>query len=281
MLDRVWSALGDESTDEIDMRSPDTQGGVIVHARLRCSTSADAVNSVMLSLIPLLFGAAWKILDLFVELGLNMTKPPRDNWRIDEKTVAARRGDGVQSILTDDAGIWRSVLAVYASTAEHRHCVVHRTAEFSNQPLQLSGVDRKGQLLRPLVKTELDALLVVAQAVASGVIAGGLEPRHADYLRFELDQLLNHTITPALGGKRKSKPVMVRLRPTLLADGLYELDFAVAFAKAKRVRPDLHYDVWIDFPDDSGRILFAEMEDVPKETVQFRLDAPPSFLKLR
>jgi len=72
-LDRVRPVLGDESTDEIDLRSPDQNGGVVMHVRLHCSVSGDAVNSVATALTPLLFGAAWKILDLFIELALNST----------------------------------------------------------------------------------------------------------------------------------------------------------------------------------------------------------------
>ena len=79
-LDRVRPVLGDESTDEIDLRSPDRQG-VIVHVRLHCSVSGDAVNSVATALTPLLFGAAWKILDLFVELALNSTGQPRKKYK--------------------------------------------------------------------------------------------------------------------------------------------------------------------------------------------------------
>jgi hypothetical protein len=107
-LDRVCPVVGDESTDEIDLRSPDQQGGVIVHMRLHCSISADAVNSLALALTPLLFGAAWKILDLFVELALNLSgaKPKRRNWTIDEKMMAAQSGLGLSSLLTDDVALW-------------------------------------------------------------------------------------------------------------------------------------------------------------------------------
>ena len=62
-LDRVHPVPGDESTDEIDLRSPDQHGGVVMHVRLHCSVSADAVNSLATALTPLLFGAAWKTLD--------------------------------------------------------------------------------------------------------------------------------------------------------------------------------------------------------------------------
>lgn len=181
-LDRVRPVLGDESTDEIDLRSPDKQGGVIVHVRLHCSVSGDAVNSLAVALAPLLFGAAWKILDLFVELALNLSgaTPKRRNWTIDEKVMAAQGGLGLSSLLTDDAALWRAVLCTYAATHQHRHCVVHRTAQFSSQVVQLAGVDKDGTALRPLTKTELDAFLVIAQEVASAVIAGGLEPRSAN-----------------------------------------------------------------------------------------------------
>jgi hypothetical protein len=282
-LDRVRPVLGDESTDEIDLRSPDRQGGVIVHVRLHCSVSGDAVNSVAAALTPLLFGAAWKILDLFVELALNLSgaKPKSDNWSIKEKVKAAQGGMGLSSLLTDDAALSRAILCTYAATHQHRHCVVHRTAQFSSQTVQLAGVDKDGTALRPLTKTELDAFLVIAQEVASAVIAGGLEPRSADYLRFELDQLREHTGLSDLGGKRRSKPVMVRMVPTPLGGELYELDFKAAYERAVKVRPQSHYDVWIDCPDDSGRILFARLEDVPIKTVRFKLEAPPAFLQFR
>jgi len=224
-LDRVRPVLGDESTDEIDLRSPDAQGGVIVHARLHCSVSGDAVNSLTVALTPLSFGAAWKILDLFVELALNQSgaKPKRRIWTIDEKVAAAQGGLGLSSLLKGDDALWRAILCTYAATHQHRHCVVHRTAQFSSQAVQLAGVDKGGAALQPLTKNELDAFLVVAQEVASAVMVGGLAARSADYLRFELDQLCEHTGLTELGGKRRSKPVMVRLLPTPIAGELYEI----------------------------------------------------------
>lgn len=282
-LDRVCPVVGDECTNEIDLRSPDQQGGVIGNVRLYSSISADAVNSLALALTPLLFGAAWKILDLFVELALNMSgaKPKRTNWTIDEKVKAAKNGLGSRYLLTDDVALWRAVLAAYAATDQHRHCVVHRTAQFSNQSVQLSGMNKNGALLRPMTKNELDAFLVIAQAVALAVIAGGLKARYADYLRFELDQLQDHTEISVLGGKKRSKPVMVRLKPVQVEEGLYELDFEAAYSQAAKARSCSHYDVWIDLPDDSGRTLFSRMEDVPMEKVRFRLDCLPGFLEFR
>lgn len=281
-LDRVRPVVGDESIEEIDLRSLDQQG-VTIHMRVQCSISADAVNSLALALTPLLFGAAWKILDLFVELALNQSgaKPKRTNWTIDEKVTAAQGGLGLSTLLTGDVALWRAVLCAYAATHQHRHCVVHRTAQFSSQAVQLDGVDKRGKPLRPMTNDELNAFLVIAQEVASAVIAGGAEPRSADYLRFELDQLREHTGFPELGGKQRSKPVMVRMAPIPVAADLYELDFKAAYARATKARPHSHYDAWIDYPNDSGRTLYARMEDVPKETVRFGLGSPPPFLQFR
>ncbi len=282
-LDRVRPVLGDESISEIDLRSPEQQGIGPSGIWLRDTSSANGDNSLAVGLTPLLFGAAWKILDLFVELALNLAgaKPKFENWSINEKVRAAQGGLGLSSLLTGDAALWRAVLCSYAATHQHRHCVVHRTAQFSSQAAQLAGVDKGGAPLRPLTKNELDAFLVIAQAVADAVIAGGLQARSADYLRFELDQLREHTGLFNLGGKRRSKPVMVRMVPTLVGGDLYEIDFKAAYARATEARPHSHYDVWIDCPDDSGRILFARMEDVPMETVRFGLESPPPFLQFR
>lgn len=113
------------------------------------------------------------------------------------------------------------------------------------------------------------------------MIAGGLEARNTDYLRFELDQLREHTGLSELGGKRRSKPVVVRMKATPVDNGLYELDFEAAYAQAVKACTHSHYDLRIDYQDDSGRILFARMEDVPMKTVRFGLDSPPPYLQFR
>lgn len=163
-LDRVHPILGDESISELDLRSLETQSEPPCGIYLRGTSSANGDNTLAVAITPLLFGASWKILDLFVELALNQSgaKPKRKNWTIDEKVTAAQVGLGASSLLTDDVALWRAVLCTYAATHQHRHCVVHRTAQFSSQAVQLAGADKSGSPLRPLTKTSwiLSSLLL-------------------------------------------------------------------------------------------------------------------------
>lgn len=81
-LDRVRPVLGDESIRDLDLRLPPQHGGELSGIWLRNTSSADGDNACATALTPLLFGAAWKILDLFVELALNSAGKPRKKWSI-------------------------------------------------------------------------------------------------------------------------------------------------------------------------------------------------------
>ena len=134
-------------------------------------------------------------------------------------------------MLGADPPLWAALVALYINTTEHRHCLVHRLAGFCPQSLTLSGVDRQGQPLRSLRREELQAFVRAAQIAAEAVIAGGLGPRQADHLRYELDQLRDHTGQPALGGAWIARPLIVRMILLPSGDGSVEADFAYACQK--------------------------------------------------
>lgn len=285
VLDRLMPCYGSDSADEIDLREAMAgTGPVQVKISAFASFSAHAVAEATASMLPLLFGAAWKLLDLIVELALQQgLAPSRDGkWPIKAKARALARGDASAAVLGADPALWATLSALYVATTEHRHCLVHRLAGFCPQTLTLSGADAQGQRLRSLRREELQAFVRAAQIAAEAVVNGGLQTRQADHLYYELDQLRDHTGQPPLGGASASRPMTVRMILLPSDDGGFEADFAYACRKARKTSPHHgHCDLWIDIPDGSSRKLFARMEDVPEQKVCVDLNNLPAYLAWR
>lgn len=285
VLDRLLPCYESDTHDEIDLREALAGNGPVrVNISAFVSLSAHAVAEATASMLPLLFGAAWKLLDLIIELALQQGAAPSDtgHWPIKSKALALASGKANAAVLGADPPLWAALIALYINTTEHRHCLVHRLAGFCPQSLTLSGVDRLGQPLRSLRREELQAFVRAAQIAAEAVIEGGLKPRQADHLRYELDQLRDHTSQPLLGGARAARPLIVRM--ILLPSGVggFEADFAYACQKARRTSPQrVHCDLWIDIPDAPSRMLFARMEDVPEQKVRVDLNNLPPYLAWR
>lgn len=92
---------------------------------------AGGVQDVYIDLRPLAFGAAWKVLDLLVELALTQAgvAAAGGSVTITEKVKRARTAVGLCPPLSSDAPVWATLTAVYAATEEVRHSLVHRQAE--------------------------------------------------------------------------------------------------------------------------------------------------------
>ena len=96
-------------------------------------------DDLVRELRPLLFGAAWKVLDLLVEYGLKQVDP-RPEWRINDKKACVV---GVTlPPLSADAAIWSRISATYANTIEQRHCLVHRSFVMTPAGAMTQMVDR-------------------------------------------------------------------------------------------------------------------------------------------
>lgn len=285
VLDRLMPCYGSGSSEEMDLREALAGSGPVqVTISGTLSLSAHAVAEATANMLPLLFGAAWKLLDLIIELALQQGAAPSDtgHWPIQTKAKALASGKANAAVLGADPPLWAALVALYINTTEHRHCLVHRLAGFCPQSLTLSGVDRLGQPLRSLRREQLQGFVRAAQIAAEAVIEGGLKPRQADHLRYELDQLRDQTGQPALGGARIARPLIVRMILLPSGDGGFEADFAYVCQKARRTSPQrVHCDLWIEIPDDSSRMLCARMEDVPEQKVRVDLNNLPPYLAWR
>lgn len=100
---------------------------------------AGGVKEVHVDLRPLAFGAAWKVLDLLIELALSQAGIAVGTVTIAEKVEHARNAAGQCPPLTGDTVLWRALRATYAGTEEVRHSLVHRTAEVDRASGELTG----------------------------------------------------------------------------------------------------------------------------------------------
>ena len=135
---------------------------------------------------PLIFGAAWKVLDLLVELRLEQLGVPRNRpggYTVEKKVEEVNNGtvsapapfNNPQGTLST---LWEQVLKCYAVTKELRHS---RYIDSSLSINQLApSVERPGRLAfhrNPLTTAELDAFCRVSEGVAEAVISGGYRKR--------------------------------------------------------------------------------------------------------
>ncbi|WP_156919349.1 hypothetical protein [Azovibrio restrictus] len=279
VLEKVRPPLEQHGVDSIDLRDEEKTA---VSSSICVSVCASAVEQLKDELTPLLFGAAWKVIDLLLEFALNNRglSPKSQDWKITEKQNHARNGAGNRCVLGCSPPVWDALLQVYAATVEHRHCLVHRTASIDAAGT-LNGVDRNQQPLTPLSRKEQIAFAKAANLVARAVIAGGITLRSEDHLKFQLDQLTNHSRVIAFGVGEPNAPVEILLSLTN-ENGQIVLDMSGILERAKKTMPMVHhFDVLMDVPDGSGRRLFAYAENCPEGRSVIDLAALLPWLEYR
>jgi hypothetical protein len=279
VLERVLPAIEQHGGASIDLRGSKTVAALAVFVSE--SLSGAAVDALKDQLAPLMFGAAWKVLDLLLEFALNRAglPPARNDWSIAEKQQHALSGRGDRAVLRCSQPAWETLLRVYATTVEHRHCLVHRTAKVDSGTGTMGGVDINQRPLRPLTRGHQFALAKLAALAARGVLGGGIERRAEDHLKYQLDQLAIHTGSPPFGVGGASAPVDVLLSLGE-ENGVFFLDMTGVLERARRTFATVaHFNILVDVPDGSGRKLSGYAEDCPAGRTNIDLTALPLWLR--
>jgi hypothetical protein len=281
VLETVRPAIEQHGEASIDLRGGKTIAPVSIN--INESLSAGAVDRLKDELAPLLFGAAWKVLDLLLEFALNRAglSPAGLDLTIADKRRHALNASGDLSVLGCSNQVWAGVLLVYATTVEHRHCLVHRTAKVDATSGTLEGIDRNRQPLKPLTRDEQVTLAKASGLIARGVVGGGLDQRSEDHLKYYLDLLRAHSGLAAFGVGGASAPVDIML--TLVHEnGRVILDMNDVLERARKTFQTVSYfNLLIDVPDGSGRRLFAQAEACPPGQTTIDLNALPAWLAFR
>lgn len=281
VLETVRPAIEQHGGASIEFKGSKTVAAVSIS--ITDNLSAGSIDRLKDKLAPLLFGAAWKVIDLLLEFALNRDSlaPACRDWAIAEKKKHALDGSGDATVLGCSRTVWETLLQIYAATVEHRHCLVHRTAVVDATSGVLGGVDRNNHRLKPLTRDEQIAFAKVASLTGRAAGKGGIDRRSEDHLKYHLDQLANHSIMPAFGVGGASAPVDILLS-LISENGAFVLDMTDVLERARKTFANVtHFDLLIDVPDGSGRSLFAKAENCPQGKSTIDLKTLPKWLEFR
>lgn len=279
----MFPLFAGSNLDEIDLGYLDSDEQVTHKLALYESLANQALREDRQANLPLLFGAAWKILDLMMEFALNragLVPQRRGGWTIAEKTTLANLRSGDATILGVDQSTWDALLSLYINTSEHRHCLVHRILRVDSNPLRVSGHAKDGSMLLSLSAEELVAIIACAQIVAEAVILGGADKRASEHLQYELDHLQRHTNATSLGGRKAARPTVIRARLHEPTNHTCNINFARLQQETRGRQSSTYFDVHLDFPE-TGRCLTGRLETMPTSAVVIDLDYLPTYLDWR
>jgi hypothetical protein len=191
--------------------------------------SFGSVSTAVGRLRPLVFGAAFKVVDLLFELALDVGGNSPANgwrWRIDEKVAKANSEAGDVPPLTDNfPEAWRRICALYVRWEEVRHSLVHRTARVDSTTGELVGQDRSGNPLAPVPAADQEIFARLAVEASHAVITGQLSGRERRRLAWRLNQLsVHHGLPDVADAATPGTAISVVANLEGLPDGRWRVD---------------------------------------------------------
>ncbi|MEZ7132655.1 hypothetical protein ACBR40_45595 [Nonomuraea sp. AD125B] len=236
-------------------------------------------QSVGVDVTPMVFGAAWKVVDLVLDGIFSPTPKPMS---IEAKCSNAVTGNGPQRLppFRGEVDLWRRVMCLYAHTADLRHSVVHREL-IVHADGQLEASPDPAQTRAPTIMTreELGYFFRAVQGFTAALISGSVTARERANLLFLLDQLQAHHGLSALGGREVTRMVLILATPQVTSDGL-SFDARPVLQLVRGKWPSAGIDLLLRLPD--GTILGGELEQAPDDRpAVIRVQRPPKWLKVR
>jgi hypothetical protein len=238
------------------------------------AVSDSAVEEFRNSLLPLLFGAAWKTLDLGIELALAMAGLVPKNgqrWLIAEKSQKAELG--VLPAFASAPDSWRALCCLYAGTEEIRNALVHRRVQVEASTRELIAFDKQENKLLPLSYAEQIAFCRLAQRLAQAIVEGSLQSRVEADLRSQLAALHKHHGVN-IAAQVDSRPP---IRVIIDIPQSRQLDTKALLTQIQRNFRAQYIDLELHLLD--GRVLVGELDAAPKEVVTIDPAALPPWLQ--
>jgi hypothetical protein len=272
----------DSST--IDLRNSRLQGHTNISINVHEDTCAGAVAATLERVRPLVFGAAFKLIDLMLDLALESDgfTPPRGRpWSMAEKAAKARDGAGNLPPITNQfPELWERLCVLYAEWMEVRHSLVHRTAQVDPSTGTLTGHDIAGTPLPSISGGEQEQFVRLAVEAIGVVLQQDLSPRIRRVLAWRVNQLGSHHKLAAIkDGASPANPVRVMVNLEPLEGGRWRIDAPEIHDSVERITPsatfiDCECHVLVDWVD---RVFLCDLDHVG-DVVDFDLQAPPEWL---
>jgi hypothetical protein len=267
----------------IDLRR-DPRGDI--HAILGgIDSGAEILERYKLKFVPLIFGAAWKILDLVVEDSLGPLPPSRrgrpQQWRIVDKAAAVLAQNGAikaRKPFTRRNPEWMAAMRMYANTLELRHAITHRDAgREANGNLDISVTDVQG--VRRRYTLSLDEQLAFCRAtrrLIRAILAKRIDQRDRDDLAYHLAQVRQHSQLQVAGRDlSRVREVIVNLEQT--SPGVVRLDVPALQATMRYQPGPWVFDLVAYLPGNLTPLV-GPLETAPAREYEFAVASPPRWL---
>ena len=264
-LATVFPLVGATSgSASLDLRS--SPGNITVELTSVIGGRDSACRDLINDLRPLLFGAAWKVLDLILELALyqgGMRPMNNGKWSITEKQKHATAGAGSGLAVCADVEVWSRVTRLYAATVEARHCLVHRRFLLTSAGDMSEIRNIQGRMCPDITALEQTAFCRLAQSLASLVIRGCLVGRDRLNVIWWLDQLANHHALTVIGGAPNRVVEVVKVN-AVRTGATWEVDVQDAQQRASESFPGRRcFDIEVYFPGTGLPPLLGRLEEAP------------------
>jgi len=265
-LAAVYPLLGTNvSRASVDLRNNPASAHVHVFAVENLGEAARA--ALIDQLRPLLFGAAWKTLDLLFELAFhqaNLAPQKSGRWTIAQKHAHAQANLGTLTPFSSDSGVWSRLCALYANTVEARHCLIHRSFQLNSAGDMTNLRAQNGTAQPDVTSSEQQAFCQVSLGAAHAFLSSQFNPRDRSDLIWWIDQLTNHHRLGVLGGGSVAQPAtIVRVNAELAAQG-WTVDLAQARAGGS-IQNAPYFDIEIHFPGTGLPPVTGHLEEAPSD----------------
>lgn len=248
-------------------------GGVSTHLHVSFFdvSGGHAANLLRLRLTALFFGAAWKVLDMAIELSLK-----RAGKKV--KYQAKAKADALQSCRTQmpelPAEIWAPLTMLYVNTTEIRHALVHRRAQIVDGAL-IGSHGESGKVVFPISHKQQLRFCELVQRMSDAIERGFMTPREQRQCRFLLWELRDlhgdSTIQPA------HRSSIVRVAFELPQSR--QIPVALIKAQLNNLSPGWT-GIDLQLTDSSsGARFFGELEHVTEDYVEVDPHQLPDWLK--
>lgn len=265
----------------IDLRGQEPSVSAFVRPGVAEGTASFGVSGRRIPLKdwrPLLFLAAWKVLDFLIEYALYQSGRREPSYSFKTKVNACNAGLKVPHNFNGHNDIWRTLTSLYGETVELRHTYVHRHLPVGNDGALYAEDNNRQRIGKPFTVAEQESLCRVAQHTAAAVITGLMNQRVAGDLAYHLDVLrAHHKGKPLNGVESPLSNFVVQIARNPDETGRVALDIdAIRKAATEQASDALYFDLEVYLPD---RVLKGRLEDADAGCVHFRPEFLPEWLK--
>lgn len=252
-----------------DMRT--ASGATYAYAGVATVGGADDLKR---NLRPLMFGAAWKILDQIVEYAI--ASPGNRHQPIAAKVTGARALAAPPPPLGSHQALWDSVVTTYDATQELRNGLTHRRAEVAPDR-ELRVFNKFTQAIDTLSADEQLAMCRLSQRLIRAIISGAVNDREIFDVSLQLTVLRKCSGLISVVGRNHRE--ICELIDQLHVTGENEIHVDVP-ALRDVVKARINGATYVDYIGwlNPTTVLCGELDQADDRKYVFQLHELPSWL---